>query len=187
MSEYMTSLIDQRVLHKLKLPKKVEDDSRCEEIEKILKSNLKPLWENSPYQIVELPFHPRVELALTYAFRSKKLEIGIETIEKVLEQQKRGLDVLNQKQGTNPAFRVSRLLLVAHDGSERLFRACESLLTKHGDRVLMIRFTVPAATMGEKIFGPDRGIKVILVSDREAVESVLFALVDQTPIAKIIK
>jgi len=114
------------------------------------------------------------------------LEVGIENIEKILEQQKRGLDALNEKQGSQPARRMSRLLLVANDGSERLFRACESLLTKHGDRLLMIRFDVPSARMGEKIFGPDRGIKVLLVSDRDAVESVLFALVDQTTIAKIL-
>jgi hypothetical protein len=182
----MSSPVDDRVLPVLKLPRKVEEDPRCEKISEVLKSNLSPLWQNSPYKIAELPLDPRVELALTYAFRSKKLEVGIENVEKILEQQKRGLDALNQKQGTQPALRVSRLLLVANDGSERLFRACESLLTQHGDRLLMIRFDVPSARMGKKIFGPDRGIKVLLVNERDAVESVLLALVDQTPIAKIL-
>jgi len=42
---------DLRVLQVLKLPRKVEEDSRRIDIEDILKSNFKPIWPNSPYQI----------------------------------------------------------------------------------------------------------------------------------------
>lgn len=165
-----------RALPELKLPRKTELDPKFEAITKILTESKKPLWEKSPYRVSELPWTPGVERVLANALLSRKIELGIETIERVLGQQKRGLDAMLAKQGAASAHRVSRLLITSNDGSERLFRSCESILTKHGDRVLMLRFNVPAARMGEKIFGPDRGIKAMLVSDREHVENVLSAM-----------
>ncbi len=173
----MTSPSTSRALTELKLPRKIEIDPKCEQITRVLAESRALLWEGSPYRIAELEWNPAVERVLSNALLSKKLELGIETIERVLEQQKRGLDAMFAKQGTASANRISRLIITSNDGSERLYRACESLLTKHGDRVLVIRFKVPAARMGEKIFGPDRAIKAILVTDREHVENVLLALV----------
>lgn len=174
----MNSPSELRVLPELKLPRKVEDDPRCVAIREVLSKNRQLLWEKGPYQISEFAWTPGVERVLSNALLSRKIELGIDKIKGVLEQQKRGLDALYEKQGTAPANRVSRILIASNDGSERLYRSCESLLTKNGDRLLMLRSNVPAARMGEKIFGPDRDIKVILVTDREHVENFLFALVE---------
>jgi len=80
------------------------------------------------------------------------------------------------KQVAAPTQRVSRLLITSNDGSQRMFRSCESILTKHADRLMMLRFKVPAARMGQKLFGPDRGIKAMLVTDREHVENILMSI-----------
>ena len=173
----MTSPSLNRTLTELKLPRKIEIDPKCDQIAQLLLESRALLWESGPYRIAELEWTTAIERVLSNALLSRKIELGIETIERVLEQQKRGLDAMLAKQGTASANRVSRLIITSNDGSERLYRSCESLLTKHGDRVLMIRFKVPAARMGEKIFGIDRAIKAVLVSDREHVENLLFALV----------
>jgi len=167
-----------RVLPELKLPRKVEDDPRREAIRAVLSKGRQPLWEKSPYQVSEFAWTAALERVLSNALLSRKIELGIDKIKGVLEQQKRGLDALYAKQGTEPANRILRNLIASNDGSERLYRSCEALLTKNGDRLLMLRSNVPAAQMGAKIFGPDRDIKVILVTDREHVENLLFALVE---------
>ncbi len=166
-----------RVLPDLKLPRRLELEPSSALISKLLDESQSLLWEKSPYRVSELEWRPEVEKALSNALLSKKIELGIETIERVLGQEKRGIDAMLAKQGTQSALRISRLLITSNDGSERLYRACESILTKHGDRVLMLRFKVPATQMGVKIFGPDRAIKAMLVSDRDQVEKVLLSLV----------
>ena len=162
----------------LKLPRKVEEDSRFPAITDLLAQTRKPLWEKSAIPVSELPWTPAVERVLSIAVRARKVEIGLETVERVLGIQKRGLDAVHAKQASVPANRVSRVLLVSNDGSERFYRACESLLGKHGERLLLLRFGIPAGRMGEKIIGPGKEIKVVLLADREHVENLLFSLVD---------
>jgi len=160
----------------LKLPRHVEADPRHEAIEKALRDKQLPLWEKGILHVARVEFSPALENALLGAFRARQLERGLEKIEKVLDQEKKGLEALSKKQGTAPAQRVSRILLVANDGAERFNRACESTTLRHSDRVLCVVVEAPAARLGEKLFGPEKGVKAVLVSDREAVTHVLFSL-----------
>lgn len=83
-----------RVLPELKLPRKVESDPRREAIKSVLSENLQLLWGKSPYRVSEIAWTAAVERVLANALLSRKIELGIETIERVLGQQKRGLDAM---------------------------------------------------------------------------------------------
>ena len=168
---------DSRVLRELRLPRKVEESAVFSEVSKWLKAQPKVLWEKSPYRISEVAWTSHTEAAILAAHQAGKVEIGIEKIARTLDAEKRGLDALNEKQGKEAAQRVSRLLITSQDGTKRLYRACEKLLTLHGDRLLMLRFLVASEQMGQTIFGPERSVKSILITDREHVESVLLSLV----------
>lgn len=162
----------------LKLPRKVELDPRYAKLSHLLIQNCKPLWAKSTIQISQLAFSEKLETALLAVQGYKHLEPGLEQIDQRLGNEKKGLTALLQKQGTSSSLRISRLLIVANDGSERFYRACESTLIKNGDRLRLLRVDVPSERMVEKLFGRDRAVKALLVSDRDAVTQVLLSLVE---------
>jgi hypothetical protein len=161
----------------LKLPRKVEADPRHAAVAEALARDLRPLWEKGQIAVPHLSLTPGLEKALLAARDFRQLERGLENIEKILDNEKKGLDALQAKQGTEPALRLSRLLIIADDGAERFNRACESLVHHHADRLLCLRLDVPSSRLSEKLFGADSQSKGILVSDREAVSNTLLALV----------
>jgi hypothetical protein len=162
----------------LKLPRKVENDPRHEALEKYLSRNLHPLWEKSTIKVPQIEFQPPLEDVLIRALNLKQLERGLEHIDQILDAEKKGLVALQQKQKAAPANRISRLLIIANDGTERFYRACESTLLRHSDRLLCLHVQAPSARIARNILGEDQLVKALLVSDREAVAQVLLALTD---------
>lgn len=160
-----------------KLPRKVEADPRHEALEKLLTQNLKPLWEKSPVQVPTLPFHSTLEDSLLKVLGYHQLERGLENIEQILNNEENGLAAIRKKAGTAVANRVSRLVIIANDGTERFYRSCESILLRHSTRVLCLRVDVPCARLAQNLFGPEKVVKALLVSEKEAVSNVLFSLI----------
>lgn len=160
----------------LKLPRQVETDPKREAIEKLLASDQRTLWSEGALKVPYVPFSPAFEQALVWVLRSRQVERGLENIEMVLEKEGKGLAALRVRQGTEVSNRISRLLVIADDGSERFFRQCEGILMHHGDRVLGLRVGVPSTRFSEKMFGADKLVKVLLVSEKDAVSRVLLAL-----------
>jgi len=160
----------------LKLPRQVIADPRGESVEKVLTKDLGLLWAESKIEISQIEFTPAFENSLLAALRFKKLMPGLEQIEKALDFEKKGLEELRKKQGKPSPNRISRLLIIANDGSERFYRSCESLVMKHGDRLKIVGVAVPSARMVQKLFGNDRSIKALLVTDRNMVSAVLLSL-----------
>jgi hypothetical protein len=72
--------------------------------------------------------------------------------------------------------RISRLLLLADDGADRFYRRVESLLRRHGPRVLALRLDLDAAALGGLLFGPGRRARLLLIEHKDAVCRVLLAL-----------
>ena len=161
----------------LKLPRAVESDPRCAAIQGLLSKEVRPIWEKSQLLITQIPLQPNFEKALLRAAAFKHLEPGLEQIEKILRREKKGIQAVQEKQGTAPANRLSRILVFANDGSERFYRDCERLLQHHGERVLGLLVDVPSVRLGMELFGADKQIKAVLVTDRDAVTDVLFSLV----------
>lgn len=161
---------------KLKLPRQVETDPRCHAIEALLARDLRPLWSKGTLAVPHMPFLAPFETALLAAQHSRQLERGLEHIDKLLSGEEHGLLALREKQGTPTANRISRVLVISDDGAERFYRSCEAILIRHADRVLGLRVTVPSAQFGQKLFGADSLVKVVLVSEKAAVTHVLLAL-----------
>ncbi len=163
----------------LKLPRAVEADPRQKAIQDLLKKDRKPLWEKSTLTLSHVPLTPSFEMYLKTLIQKKQLETGLERIDKLLVSEQRGLVALQRKQGTPPSQRVSRLFIVSNDGSERFYRACEKILLQHRDRVLLLCVNESSDRLTQSLTSEKNKIlKALLVSDRDAVTSVLFSLVE---------
>lgn len=160
----------------LKLPRKIEAHPQHETLKELLAQNQRLLWESGTVQVPVIRFNAALEKTLAQALAFQQLERGLERIEQVLNSEKKGLVALQEKQGTPPANRVSRILLITNDGAERFYRACESTLLHHQDRVLGLWLDTDSSQLGFKLFGPEKPVKALLVSDKEAVVHVLLSL-----------
>ena len=162
----------------LRLPRKIEADPRRPEVEAALTRDLRPLWEEGRIPVPHLALSDSMRTAILQANGFKQIERGLERIEPFLIREKKGLDELAKKTGQPPAKRISRLLVMTNDGTERFNRACETILFHHGERVLGIRLSLSSAELGQALFGEEKGLKAFLVSDREAATGILLALAD---------
>lgn len=161
----------------LKLPREVEADPRHDAIAKLLAQDMRQLWERGTIKVSHVPNSPALEQALDDAQRDRQLERGLEKIETLLRAEQKGITELREKQGQEPANRVSRLLIIPDECPERFYRSCESLLFKNSDRLLGLRVNVPYNVFAQHLFGEGALVKVLLISDRKASANVLFALV----------
>jgi hypothetical protein len=99
---------------------------------------------------------------------------GLEGAERALDAEERGL---RAAQGAGRLdVRISRLLLLADDGAERFYRHVETLLNRHGPRVLVVRLDADARALGELLFGPGRLARLLMIVHKEAVSAILLAM-----------
>jgi hypothetical protein len=160
----------------LKLPREIENDPRQSALVQVLENDKRLLWTGGTLPVAQVGFSSAFELSLVDALRGRAVERGLENIDQVLDREAKGLLAGREKQKTPVPNRISRLLIVANDGSERFYRQFEATLKRHADRVLALRVDVPSSRFSEKLFGADKLVKVLLVSDREAVAKVLLSL-----------
>ena len=85
----------------------------------------------------------------------------------------RGTD---RRAGVERGQRVSRLILLADDGAERMYRRVESLARQHGGRLLVIRLEADSERIGAMLSGDGSGAKVLMLDHKDAVADALFAL-----------
>lgn len=160
----------------LKLPRSLEDDARTADIEAAITRDRQPLWAQGTLPVARVALSEPLVTALTGALRTRSLERGLEHIEQVLAGESKGLEAARAKQGAAVANRISRVLVMANDGSERFNRHCESTLKKHGDRVLGLVVDAGSDAFSARLFGEGKQVKVVLVTGREAVAAVLLSL-----------
>jgi hypothetical protein len=154
----------------------MELDPRISQIETLVQSNRHPLWNAGSFEVATVPITARLEETLESLQHLRQLERGLEGIGDILAGEKKGLDAQLQKSGSSPANRISRLLLIGDDGSERFNRGCERILKDHADRVLGLRFNTSQSTLMSKLYGEGALAKVLLIKHREAVSRVLWSL-----------
>ena len=166
-------------LHALKLTRAIEADPRHKAVETLLKKDCKPLWEKSTLKVAHILPFPSLESSLKALINRKQLERGLEHISLFLDREQKGLAATQSKKGTQPSLRVSRLFIVASDGSERFYRDCEKILLRHSDRVLLIRIGLTSNDLAQALLGAtDKSLKALLISDRDAVTQILLSLVE---------
>ena len=125
----------------LMLPKQLIKDGVDQAINDYLESKNTPLYPDSSLSIPQIPVTPTFHSHIFYAESLGHIEIGFENIENYLQREKFGLE----KAG-NQSNRISRLLLLANDGSKRFYKQIEYIWQ---DRVLVIRLDVASTEFGK--------------------------------------
>lgn len=163
----------------LRLPRQLEDEPGAERLVSELEARAEPLWPGGELRALRTALTPNLEAALRSAYSAGRIVRGLEQAERTLASEAQGQSRVDRKTGVERGGRVSRLLVLADDGSVRFYREVESLLLRHAPRVLAVRLTVDEASLGRLFFGPDKVAKLLLVSHKDAVSAVLLALVAQ--------
>lgn len=163
----------------MRLPRLVESDPRAGEVIRLLTTNTSLLWKGGAMEVPMVPLSAALAAALGTACSAGRIVRGLEGAERRLSDEEHGLHMADRQGGTLRGARISRLLVLSDDGAERFYRAVESLLRRHGHRVIALRIEVDASTLGELLFGPGRMARLIMIEHKEAVSSVLLALSGQ--------
>jgi hypothetical protein len=160
----------------LRLPKLVESDPRGPQLLRSLTTHTQPLWRESELGIPAAMLSFELAEALRNAYASGQVIRGLESAERRLAAEERGLQMADRKTGAPRGARVSRLLVLANDGAERFYRNVETMLHRHGPRILAVRLETDAGGLGKLLFGPGRIARLVMLEHKQAVGSVLLAM-----------
>jgi hypothetical protein len=163
----------------LRLPKSVESDPRGPQLLSNLTAHTLPLQPGSEIGIPVAGMTPELADALRSARSAGQVVRSLENAERKLAAEERGLQMADRQTGVVRGVRISRLLLIANDGSERFYRQIEALLRRHGPRVLAVRLEIDEQGLGELLFGPGRVARLLMLEHKQAVGSVLLAMAGQ--------
>ncbi|MDY0042767.1 MAG: hypothetical protein RBS57_20845 [Desulforhabdus sp.] len=163
----------------LLLPKGVASDPRGPQLLRNLTTNIRPLWRESEIGIPAAKLNPELTQALRNARIAGHVIRGLEDAERTLAAEKRGIRMADRQSGVTRGVRVSRLLILANDGTERFYRNVEAILGRYGSRVLAVLLEVDARGLGGLLFGPDRIARLVMLQHKQAVASVLLAMAGQ--------
>jgi len=117
--------------------------------------------------------------ALITAERRGHLRIGLDAAEEKLVRERHGLLKMEKEQGLFVGKRISRLILVANDGTERFYRSVEWLAKDHKSRLLVCRLDIPGSEIGRILFGEERNIKLLLIDHKDTVSLVFQTLIPE--------
>jgi hypothetical protein len=163
----------------LRLPKSVESDPRGPRLLRNMTTHTRLLRQGSEIGIPVARMTRELAEALRSDYSAGQVVRSLENAERKLAAEERGLQMADSQSGAPRGVRVSRLLLLADDGSERFFRQIEALLHRHGPRVLAVRLEMDEHGLGELLFGPGRVARLLMLEHKKAVGSVLLAMAGQ--------
>jgi len=166
----------ERALEALRLPRRVEEELDAARLGEELRARSRRLWAGGEMRVPHVERTSALESALKSAYSAGRIVRGLEGAERALATEARGLARVDRRTGVDRGRRVSRLLVLADDGSERFYRSVESLLHRHEPRVLALRLAVNEAALGRLLFGREEVARLLLVEHKDAVSAVLLAL-----------
>jgi len=167
---------DMLVNEALRLPKLVESDPRSPQLLHLLTTYTQPLWRESELAVAVAKLNIELIEALRKAHGAGQLIRGLESTERTLSAQERGLRMADRQIVVTRGVRISRLLILANDGAERFYRNVEIILHRHKPRVLAILLEIDAIGLGELLFGPGNIARLVMLNHKQAVGSVLLAM-----------
>lgn len=168
----------------LRLPRLVERDPRGPQLLRILTTHTRPLWEGGEIEVPLVKFGSELAAVLRSARSAGQVVRGLESAQRALDAEERGLRLADRRSDVPRGVRVSRLLVLADDGAERFYRHVETVLRRHGPRVLAVRVEVDAGALGELLFGPGHLVRLLMIEHKEAVCAVLLAMVGKGSVPK---
>jgi len=164
---------------KTMLPRKLQCHETEEAIRTALTARTQKLREEGDLVVPLLTVNPALAGALRTAERRGHLRIGLEAAEEKLSREFQGLLKMELEQGLLVGKRISRLILVADDGTERFYRSVEWLAKDHQSRLLVCRLNVPSSEIGRILFGEERNIKLLLIDHKDTVSLIFEALIPE--------
>ncbi len=152
----------------LNLPKNLKDHPRLEEIAQRFTDAMDPLWPGGKILVARWAFDSSMRDALRLPFEKSHMVQGLELISDHLAREQKGLKAALAKHAKPPSPRMSRLLIVAQDGSERFYRDAESLIAKHADRLSACIVAVDSLELGRHI-GAKGPVKALMINDKNTL------------------
>ena len=160
----------------LKLPKGIMAHPNASEIEARFRVSPRLLFPKGRLEVPQWSFDEVLKRALQGAYVGKHLIQGLEAIEEHLDAELKGLRALQSQSGQDQKHRLSRLLILSNDGSERFYHSAESLLLRHADRTLGCMVNATAVELGQSFTKKANPTKALLIDERKALEAFLAVL-----------
>ena len=155
----------------MNLPKQLEAEGVASDVRAALQAESVELYCASAIYIPVLKLTPQLRTNIFHAKSVGELIVGYEAIAKALANELRGLQKIDSL-----GDRVSRLLLVTNDGSQRFYGEIAFLQKRQGARVLICRLDVDSLLMGNVLGFKDQIVKAVLLNKKKAVIHVLKGL-----------
>ena len=162
----------------LKLPKDLNGHPKSDALIAYLSAKTRPLLEGKSTQGSLVAFDAKLKAALALPLVQAHLVQGLEQLGKILDREKKGLDAVRQAKNEAPVARLSRLLLLSNDGSERFYHDVASLAGRHAERVAVLVVETDAGTLGSSFAQKGQPAKAFMIADRKALGEFLKQLAD---------
>lgn len=159
------------------LPRKLHTLREEESIRAVLAARTGKIRAEGDLVVPELTVTKDLARVLRTAERRGHLRIGLEAAGEKLNRERQGLLKMEKMQGLFVGKRISRLILLSNDGTERFYRSVEWLAKDHQSRLLVCRLDIPGSEIGRILFGEERNIKLLLIDHKDTVSLVLQTLI----------
>ena len=161
----------------MRFPRQLEAEGTVDIIRGALLARTATLWTGGAIEVpVITPTEP-LKTALQRARRQGRVRVGLEAILHKLAGEHKGIAHVKAHTDTPYGDRMSRLLFVSDDGTERFYRHIEQLLEAHAPRLLCCRLTIDGNALGSLVTGKEGTIKVVMAEHKDSVSDILRALV----------
>jgi hypothetical protein len=164
-------------LSDIRFPRQLEADNIAETIRQALMARTVKLWPGGLLDVSMITMSDPLKKTLQKARLKGQIRCGFEAIFDKLENERKGIANVRERQGVHYGDRVSRLLLFSNDGAERLYRHIEHLLQAHAPRLLGCLLDIDGSTLGNLITGKDRKIKLVMAEHKEVVSDILRGII----------
>jgi hypothetical protein len=163
-------------IERLRLPKTLENLTWAPALRVALREGAQKLWGGGTIQVPTAAWTEQLAATLVEIEQAGHLVRGLEHAEKKLASEARGLSLVDAKSTTARGVRVSRLLLMSRDGTQRFYRQVERLLCVQGLRVLGVRLDATSSDLGGVVANASGVVRALLVEHKDSVARVLLAL-----------
>jgi hypothetical protein len=164
-------------LSDIRFPRELEADGNADTIRQALMARTVKLWPGGHLDVSMIMISDPLKKALQKARLKGQIRCGFEAIFDKLENERKGIANVRERQGAPYGDRVSRLLLFSNDGAERLYRHIEHLLQAHAPRLLGCFLDIDGTALGNIIAGKDRKIKILMVEHKAVVSDILRGII----------
>jgi hypothetical protein len=164
-----------------KLPKGLNDHPLAASIDTWFRQNQGPLRPGGEQTVAALQWTPQLEAAIFAVQHAEHLLQGLELIRRAMEKETHGLQSVSNKTGVPVPERLSRLLILSCDGSDRFYRQAESVLSANQERMTGCIVSTDSLVLGSLFSKKKLPLKALLINDRKALEIFLLKVFANLP------